>query len=67
MPVLNVKQQTMKNIHQRINSIVSNDCEYSQNIDDYTILREIGKGTFGTVVQAKCKNTQEMVAIKIVE
>ena len=66
MPSLNMHGQTLKDIHERINSIVASNCEYPQNIDEYTLLRKIGKGTFGTVFEAKCKNTEETVAIKTV-
>ena len=59
-----VHSQTVKDIYQRINTIVSSNCPYSKKIEDYTLLRKIGKGTFGIVYRAKCKQTQEIVAIK---
>jgi serine/threonine protein kinase len=34
---------------------------------DYNIIKKIGKGSFGTVVEAQCRQTGLTVAIKCIE
>lgn len=50
-------------LKQKIESITPN-----RNIsDEYTILKSIGKGTFGEVFKAEQKQTKQLVAIKIMD
>lgn len=40
---------------------------WAEVTQDYQILKKIGKGSFGTVVEARCRHTGVIVAIKCVE
>ena len=36
-------------------------------LDDYDIVDQIGNGAYGKVIKAKCKETGQFVAIKMIE
>ncbi|GBG83234.1 hypothetical protein CBR_g36849 [Chara braunii] len=39
---------------------------YGRNVEDYCIGRLLGRGSFGDVYEAKCRNTGKAVAIKMI-
>jgi serine/threonine protein kinase len=40
---------------------------HQNHTDEYTLLKIVGKGQYGTVFKAKCNSTAESVAIKYID
>ena len=61
----------MKN--NRESNVQAKDAGTSKYWDDmkkqngFTLLEQLGKGSFGTVMKAQCKETKEEFAIKLIE